>query len=262
MLKPQERLALRRRIRSLNIMWGFFMAALPVYISESHLLGGKVAYMDFSHTTILVIKIVLAIFAFWALVNAYYWKTAVLAAWRRGPKPGLIRQMFTLRTMVPISSRDAAAKYTSITMISITLSESVGIYGLVLFMITGEFITLYVFVAVSAVALYFFRPRFSELEGLIIQLKQHLDSKEGIKIEPRPIDKEKLKRISRIRRIALAATASWMLFIIVMMAIFLKWSSWREALIFGVVVFGLSMVSLYLGLRRSQTTRQNQDQDS
>lgn len=260
MLEPQESLELRRRMHFLNIIWGFYMVALAAYVGVCHLIGGKVADMDFSDTTVLVIKIVLAIIAFSALVHAYSWKTAVLTAWRRSTKPGLIRRMFTLRTIVPTSSRDATAKYTSVTMISIAFSESVGIYGLVLFFITGEFITLYVCVAVSAVALYFFRPRFSELERLIMQSKQHLDSEEGIRIEPKHVDKEKLRKI---RRITFGVAVSWMLFIIVMMAIFSKWSSWREALIVGAGTFGLSMVSLYIGLRfYSWMARQNQDQDS
>lgn len=242
MLEPQERLELQRRMRVLNIMWRFYMGLLVSYVVACHLIGGKVTGIDFSNTTVLVIKIVLAVVTFSTLVRAYSWKMAVLTAWLRGPKPGLIRRMFTLRTMVPTSSRDAAAKYTSITMISIAFSESVGIYGLALFMITGEFITLYVFVAVSAVALYFLRPRFGELERLIIQLKQHLDSGEGIRIEPKHVDKERLRKI---RRITFGVAMSWMLFIIIMMAIFSKWSSWKEALVVGAGTFVLAMFSLY-----------------
>ena len=156
----------------LKIIWGFFTVALVIYVIICHLIGDELADIGYSNTTLLIIKIVLAVAAFSALVNAYFWRKSVLTAWQKRPKSGFIRLMFTSKTLVPTSSSDAAVKYTTATRISIAFAESVGIYGLILFIMSGEFVTLYAFIGVSALALFYFRPKFEELEQLVINMKR------------------------------------------------------------------------------------------
>ena len=59
------------------------------------------------------------------------------------------------------------AKYTTTTVITLALAESIGIYGLVLFFLGDGFQTLYLFMAVSAVVMFYYRPKKHELESLM-----------------------------------------------------------------------------------------------
>ena len=51
-------------------------------------------------------------------------------------------------------------------IVSLALSESIGVYGLVLFLIGDSFQTLYIFIGISVVAMFFYRPKREDLETL------------------------------------------------------------------------------------------------
>jgi hypothetical protein len=178
MLDPEEKEQLKKRMLTLKIVWGFSMAALALYVVVCHQIAllDESRDMGFDGTTLLIIKSTLAVVAVWSLVVAHFMRKFMLTDWRKGPKSKFIQRMFMPKTQLFTSSSQAAAKYTAATIFPIAFSESVGIFGLVLFFMSGEFITLYIFVIVSAIALYFFRPKFEELEHLAIDLKRHRDS--------------------------------------------------------------------------------------
>ncbi len=58
-------------------------------------------------------------------------------------------------------------KYFTAVIISLALAESIGIYGLGLFFLGGGFETLYLFNVLSAIAMFFFRPKGEEFEKLV-----------------------------------------------------------------------------------------------
>jgi len=64
------------------------------------------------------------------------------------------------------SLHPAAMKYQTATIISAALCESVGIYGLALFLMSKDFNRLYGFIAVATAAMLFFRLRKEELYDL------------------------------------------------------------------------------------------------
>jgi len=68
----------------------------------------------------------------------------------------------------PLISNQASpiAKYATAMVVSLALSESIGIYGFVLFLLGDNFRTLYIFVGISALAMLFYRPKREELETL------------------------------------------------------------------------------------------------
>ena len=55
--------------------------------------------------------------------------------------------------------------------VSLALSEFIGIMGLVLFFLGDNFQVLYTFMAISALAMFFYRPRREELETLAIAMQ-------------------------------------------------------------------------------------------
>jgi hypothetical protein len=52
---------------------------------------------------------------------------------------------------------------------SLALSESIGVYGLVLFFLGESFRTLYIFIGISALAMLLYRPKREELETLAMR---------------------------------------------------------------------------------------------
>jgi len=56
-------------------------------------------------------------------------------------------------------------------IVSLALSESIGIYGLVLFLLGDSFQTLYIFISISALAMFFYRPKREDLETLAIAMQ-------------------------------------------------------------------------------------------
>jgi hypothetical protein len=56
--------------------------------------------------------------------------------------------------------------YTTAVIVSLALCDSIGLFGLVLFMLGDSFPTLHVFIGISALAMYFYRPKREELETL------------------------------------------------------------------------------------------------
>jgi len=64
----------------------------------------------------------------------------------------------------------AFEKYLRAIFISTALSESIGIYGLVLFLLGKDWSSLYFLIIVSAIAMYYFRPKKQELLDLATEM--------------------------------------------------------------------------------------------
>ena len=62
--------------------------------------------------------------------------------------------------------RALLAKYTVAVLVSLALCEGIGIYGVVLFFLGAELKILYIFIAISALSMFFYRPKMEELERL------------------------------------------------------------------------------------------------
>lgn len=65
----------------------------------------------------------------------------------------------------------AVGRYTVVIIILAALSESIGIYGVVLFLISKNSLVLYQFITISAAAMIYFRPRKEELLQLASTMK-------------------------------------------------------------------------------------------
>jgi hypothetical protein len=56
--------------------------------------------------------------------------------------------------------------YFTTVIVSLAISVSIGLYGYVFFFFSADFPTLYTFMAISAAALFYFRPKIEELKKL------------------------------------------------------------------------------------------------
>ena len=66
----------------------------------------------------------------------------------------------------PLNLAQFLPKYTAAMLMSCALSEVVGIFGMVLFLVGDSFQNLYLFTGVSAIALIYFRPKKEEIEKM------------------------------------------------------------------------------------------------
>jgi hypothetical protein len=72
----------------------------------------------------------------------------------------------SLNPPTPSAQSSSIGKYAVAMVVSLALSESIGVYGLVLFFLGESFRTLYIFIGISALAIFLYRPKREELESL------------------------------------------------------------------------------------------------
>ena len=87
------------------------------------------------------------------------------------PLTNLLRhiQLRLNQTMPCVQETVAVAKkrYLTTVMVSLSLIESVGVFGLVMFMLGDNFNTLYIFTGLSALGLFLYRPKAHEYAAII-----------------------------------------------------------------------------------------------
>jgi len=71
----------------------------------------------------------------------------------------------------PSNQSAIIGKYVTAMLVSLALSEFIGIMGLALFFLGDNFQVLYIFMAISAVAMFFYRPKREELETLALAMQ-------------------------------------------------------------------------------------------
>lgn len=64
----------------------------------------------------------------------------------------------------------AKSRYLVTVFVSMSLIASIGIFGLVMFILGDDFNTLYIFVGMSALGLFLYRPKIDELEQIVAAL--------------------------------------------------------------------------------------------
>ena len=87
------------------------------------------------------------------------------------PLTNLLRhiQLRLNQTMPCVQGTVAVAKkrYLTTVMVSLSLIESVGVFGLIMFMLGDNFNTLYIFTGLSALGLFLYRPKAHEYAAVI-----------------------------------------------------------------------------------------------
>jgi F0F1-type ATP synthase membrane subunit c/vacuolar-type H+-ATPase subunit K len=147
----------KRGLMTLNIIWFSIFISLVVYLFVGIMVKENVqTSMDAAAFTTL--KSILYGIAAVTLIVTRFVRKFVLSA-KGGNKQ--VAQKAEARTQHP-----ALAKYTTAMIVSLAMTESVGIYGLVLFFIGKNAMDLYLLIAVSAIAMFFYRPNREEIVNL------------------------------------------------------------------------------------------------
>lgn len=148
-----------RRMMVMWLLWAAMLGALGVYVLIAHLMDRELFTAGRGVPLGLVRNILLGVAA------------VVLIATR------FIRRLILSRPSGQAAASASAsspaqidpaiyAKYTTAMIVSLALSESIGIYGLILFFLGDSFQTFYTFTGISAVAMLFYRPKSEEIEAL------------------------------------------------------------------------------------------------
>lgn len=166
MLETQEKEAVNKGMLTLWVIWGAMLGSLVIYIIVCHVLGEGFMSAEGSDLPIGLLRKILAVIAVVVVLVAYFMRRSILSGKNRIPQPTPVERTAGWNT-IPF-----VAQYVSSVIVSLAMSESIGIYGFVLFILGDSFQTLYTFIAVSALAMFFYRPKSDELGKLSLIYKK------------------------------------------------------------------------------------------
>ena len=147
MMTDQE---LNKGMLNLKIIWFAMLASLAIYLFVGFLVETNVQ-VPMDKGTFAMIKKAFYVVAFVTLIAARYIRKHFLS--------GKVRY----RPPTQTSQHPALQKYTAATILALAMSESIGIYGLILFLIGKNTMDLYLLILISAVAIFIYRPRKDEV---------------------------------------------------------------------------------------------------
>ena len=153
---------LEKGIKTLYIIWLAMLASLGVYLGVCEFLKKDWPLDIAPSLPVETIRYALAAVSGATLMGTYFLRRHLVQKQKPfNPGPTNLSQ----------GQHPAMARYTVAVVISLALAESVGIYGLVLFLLSKDSMTLYQFMGGSAVAMIYFKPSKEELMSVVDQMK-------------------------------------------------------------------------------------------
>jgi hypothetical protein len=160
MLNGKENTVIDKGMSMLGIIWVSMLLTLFVYLLIAHVLGEGIRQSTNNAVPLHFIRNILIGAAIVTLLVSRFLRKALLGkSHNSGPAKTHDKQ--------PVSGPNQILKrYTSVTIISLALCESIGIYGLILFFLGDSFQTLHILLGVAAAAMLFYRPKRRDLQTL------------------------------------------------------------------------------------------------
>ena len=162
MLEENERESLRKGMVAIWIIWAALAISALIYVLLAHLLAKSwtAPQPDFLST----LRNALYVVSIVELLIIHFIRKRMLAT--RSDS-----RAFKLTLLTKHDPTQALGKYTTISIVSWAIADSIAIYGLLLFLLGGSFKDLYLFVAVALVVMIYYHPKMSELEELAAAMK-------------------------------------------------------------------------------------------
>ncbi len=155
MIDQNENMQLEKVWMATRITWSALLGSLGVYLLVAKILENKltpVQNMPFG-----LLKNILFGISILAFIAAFFIRKALLGTSGNGV-PSTFRQ-----GAPTVSQAPAAGRYIAAITAASGISEGIGICGLVFFFLSRDAFTLYQFIALSALAMFVYRPRKDEL---------------------------------------------------------------------------------------------------
>ena len=150
----------QRGLLTLWIIWAAVVASLLAYVFIGILFGEEIRHTESTDLPVAVIRNLLYVVMAVILFLTHFLRKLMLS----GKFSNTVGESF--ETGAGSNQPSFMGQYTIVTVVSLALFESIGIFGFVLFLLGGSIQTLYIFVGISALAMYFYRPKREEIERL------------------------------------------------------------------------------------------------
>jgi hypothetical protein len=103
------------------------------------------------------------------LIRSIFYVVAIIVF----PLTNLIRHIQLRLNQTMPGNKSAKSRYLLTVIVSMMLVESVGVLGFVMFMLGDDFNTLYIFIGLSVLGLYLYRPKQEEYNNIVAVLTAH-----------------------------------------------------------------------------------------
>ena len=150
-----------KQLQILWIIWAGMLVSLVVYVLIC-LLGGDVIRRSASSLPLDLMRDILYGIAILTVMLTHFLRNFILGG-RSGDSDPM-----SLQPPSPSDQSAVVGKYVTAMIVSLALSESIGIYGLVLFLLGADLKTVFIFNGIAALAMFIYRPKREELERLFI----------------------------------------------------------------------------------------------
>ena len=149
-------------------VWIAMFLTLVLALVFALLLGGNVERKDDLPTIRQITQILYGV-AIVGLVSAHFIRKYMLHRASSKPLPEEMRN-------TPGQISPYIARYKPAVVISLAIAESIVAFGLTIFFMDGNLTTFLIFLAVSLVGLFLYRPKFEEVERLALSIKQNSEA--------------------------------------------------------------------------------------
>jgi hypothetical protein len=150
---------------TLWIIWVAMAGSLLVYVFLCHQFGEGIKPTGSHYLPLGLIRNILTVVSLVTLFLSHFIRKRMLEGRFGGSGFG------QFKTGAASSQPSPFAHYMAVIIVSLALCESIGIYGLVLFLLGDSFRTLHVFIGISALAMYFYRPKRQEFETMALAMQ-------------------------------------------------------------------------------------------
>jgi F0F1-type ATP synthase membrane subunit c/vacuolar-type H+-ATPase subunit K len=149
------------------IIWGAMVVSLGLYVLVCHLVIDGIRQSVDSDFTFAMLRNILYGMAIVTLFGAHFVRKFILA-----PRVGGSENMSSKQQPPPVKDpSQLMGKYTIAMLLSLALSEMIGIFGMVLFFLGDSFQTLYSFIGISVLGMFHYRPRQNEIDKLLAAIQ-------------------------------------------------------------------------------------------
>ena len=157
--------AIEKGLLTLWIIWAAIMGSLLIYVFICHQFGDEIRRDMGQNFPLPLMRNILYGIAIITLFLSHFLKRFLLG----GTFGNTLSK--SVKSGQDSNQPPFLAKYSTALIVALGLSESIAIYGFVLFLLGADFQTLYIFIGISALAIFVHRPKREEIETMAVAMQ-------------------------------------------------------------------------------------------